>query len=247
MGDSDNRDLLSTIMRAAAANSLRVALTGAAVAILLSVNIGAALAGDDDDDDDLSFEQKIIRNLMHGIGAVDGTEKGIDYKERSPLVVPPKIDLPPPEQARTNTAPNWPKDPDVEERRKARLAAKNRDKSKEWGVVLTPAEMKAGTARAKTATSSPQPGDPFSAGEGKGAILSPSQLGFKGFSWNSVFGGDKPEETKFDNEPARESLTQPPAGYQTPSPNYAYGIGAQDTTKQRPTNWQEQNPAQQKF
>ena len=69
---------------------------------------------------------------MHGLGAVDGTEKGIDYRERSPLVVPPKLNLPPPETANAAPKPNWPKDPDVEERRKARLAAKNRDKSKEW-------------------------------------------------------------------------------------------------------------------
>jgi type IV secretory pathway VirB10-like protein len=225
--------------------ALRVAVAGAAVAIVLTANIGTALAADDDEDEDLSFEQKIIRNIMHGIGAVDGTEKGIDYRERSPLVVPPKIDLPPPESAKA-TAPNWPKDPDVEERRKARQAAKNRDKSKEWNQVLTPSEMKVGTARAKTATSAPQPGDAgFSGGEGKGMILSPSQLGFKGFG--NIFGGDKPEESKFENEPARESLTQPPSGYQTPSPNYGYGIGATDKAKERATNWQDQNPANQKF
>ena len=153
-----------------------------------------------------------------------------------------------PEAAKTTTAPNWPKDPDVAERRKIRQAAKGRDKSKEWNVVLTPSEMAAGTARAKTATSSPQPGDPgFSGGAGLGTILNPSQLGFKGFGWNTIFGGDKPEETRFENEPARESLTQPPSGYQTPSPSYAYGIGATDNTKQRAGNWQDQNPANQKF
>ena len=29
----------------------------------------------------------------------------------------------------------------------------------------------------------------------------------------------------FTGEPPRDTLTAPPAGYQTPSPNYAYGVG----------------------
>jgi hypothetical protein len=208
--------------------SLRAALLGAAVCVALAAHVGPALAGDDDDDEP-SVEQKIIRGLMHGLGAVDGTEKGIDYRERSPLVVPPKLNLPPPETSANAKPPqpNWPKDPELEERRKARLAVKNRDKSKEWGQILTPEEMKVGTARAKSATSSPQPGEnPFSAGAGEGTVLTPSQLGFKGFG--NIFGGDKPEAAPFPGEPPRESLTQPPSGYQTPSPSYAYGLNSDD-------------------
>ena len=147
MGDTEHRDLMGTTACAFGWTAWRVALTGAAVAVVLAANLGAALAADDDEDEDLSFEQKIIRNLMHGIGAVDGTERGIEYRERSPLVVPPRIDLPAPEAAKTTTAPNWPKDPDVAERRKIRQAAKGRDKSKEWNVVLTPSEMAAAEKR----------------------------------------------------------------------------------------------------
>jgi hypothetical protein len=206
----------------------RTALLGAAVCISFAAHVAPALAGDDDDDDEPSIEQKIIRGFMHGIGAQDGTEKGIDYRERSPLVVPPKLNLPPPEvnASAKPPQPNWPKDPEVEERRKARLAVKNRDKRQEWGQVLTPEEMKVGTARAKSATNSPQPGDPNSAGAGEGVVLSPSQLGFKGFG--NIFGSSKPEAAPFPGEPPRESLTQPPTGYQTPSPSYAYGLSGDD-------------------
>jgi len=208
----------------------RVALAGAAVCVAFAVHTGPALAGDDDDDDEPSIEQKIIRGIMHGIGAVDGTEKGIDYRERSPLVVPPKLNLPPPETGASATPKtNWPKDPDVEERRKARRAEKNRDKSKEWGQVLTPEEMKVGTARASSATNSPQPGNPYNAGGSDAPILSPSKLGFKGFG--NMFSGDKPETAPFPGEPARETLTQPPTGYQTPSPSYAYGLNNDDQKK----------------
>jgi hypothetical protein len=41
--------------------------------------------------------------------------------------------------------------------------------------------------------------------------------------WN-LFG--KPEQTQFECEPERNSLTQPPPGYRTPSPNYPYSLGA---------------------
>ena len=34
--------------------------------------------------------------------------------------------------------------------------------------------------------------------------------------------GTKKADVAPGTEPAREALTQPPAGYQTPSPNYAY-------------------------
>ncbi len=208
----------------------RAAVAFAAISVAFAVHTVPAFSGDDDDDDEPSIEQKVIRGLMHGIGAVDGTEKGIDYRERSPLVVPPKLDLPPPETHAASPAPNWPKDPDIEEARKQRRAEKNRYKSKEWGQVLTPEEMKVGTARVKSATSSDQPGNPYNVGGSDEPILSPSKLGFKGFG--NIFGGsDKPESAPFPGEPPRESLTQPPTGYQTPSPAYAYGLNGDDQKK----------------
>ena len=52
-------------------------------------------------------------------------KKGIEYRERSPLVVPPKLDLPPPASADAKDAPNWPKDPD-EKRRKEAIAQRKK-------------------------------------------------------------------------------------------------------------------------
>jgi hypothetical protein len=246
MRNTDDGNLKSVKLLGFGALTLHAALLGAAVCVALATHVAPALAGDDDDNDEPSIEQKVIRGLMHGLGAVDGTEKGIDYRERSPLVVPPKLNLPPPETANAAPKPNWPKDPDVEERRKERSAAKTRDKSKEWAQPLTPEEMKVGTARARSATVSPQPGDD-SYGAGVGSILSPSQLGFKGFGNIFSSSGDKPETVPFAGEPPRESLTQPPAGYQTPSPNYAYGVGANDKTVQPQGRWQDEDPTRQKF
>jgi hypothetical protein len=37
--------------------------------------------------------------------------------------------------------------------------------------------------------------------------------------------GGKAEAKQFTTEPPRSSLVEPPPGYQTPSPSYAYGAG----------------------
>jgi hypothetical protein len=71
-------------------------------------------------------------------------------------------------------------------------------------------------------------------------ILSPSQLGFNG-SLGDLFGGNKPETAPFKGEPERSTLTQPPAGYQTPSPNFAYGTGPKESLNK------EYNPAAGKY
>ena len=42
--------------------------------------------------------------------------------------------------------------------------------------------------------------------------------------------GYKAEEKPFTGEPARTNLIQPPTGYQTPSPNYPYGVGVKNNS-----------------
>ena len=101
---------------------------------------GPVRAADDEDDDDKTFEEKIIEGIMRGIGGTNMENRGIEYRERSPLVVPPKIDLPPPQEATVQkTAPNWPKDPD-EQRRKAAISARKKENKDPVAAarVLTP-------------------------------------------------------------------------------------------------------------
>src|SRR5215472_18760439 len=78
-------------------------LSAVALGIGLLVTSGVARA-QDDDEDDKTFEEKIIEGIMKGVGATNMDNSGIDYRERSPLVVPPKIDLPPPTSASTEKA-----------------------------------------------------------------------------------------------------------------------------------------------
>ena len=56
--------------------------------------------------------------------------------------------------------------------------------------------------------------------------MSPSELNSKSmFNWDGLMGTHLKQEGKFEREPTRNALTQPPVGYQTPSPAYPYGTG----------------------
>jgi len=217
--------------------ALRLAVIAMGVGLVMTA--GAAKARDDDEDDK-TFEEKVIEGIMKGIGGTNMENQGIDYRERSPLVVPPKLDLPPPASTSAEVkAPNWPKDPD-EQRRNAAIAARkkaNKDPV-EAARILTPSELAKGktSERSSGGDSVDQPGG----NPGANAILSPSQLGYSG-GFSGLFGGSKTETAPFKGEPTRESLTQPPPGYQTPSPNFAYGTGPKESLNK------EYNPSQGKY
>jgi hypothetical protein len=215
--------------------ALRLAVVALGIGLVMTA--GAARAGDDDEDDK-TFEEKIIEGIMSGIGGTNMENRGIDYRERSPLVVPPKLDLPPPAAAAADVkAPNWPKDPD-EARRKAAIASRKKENKdpREASRVLMPSELNQRGAKSSGGDSVDQPGG----NPGATAILSPSQLGYTG-GFSGMFGGSKTETAPFKGEPTRESLTQPPSGYQTPSPNFAYGTGPKESLNK------EYNPAAGKY
>ena len=219
-----------TTMRA-----LRLAAIVLGVGLVMSANVARA----EDDEDDSTFEEKIIKQIMTGIGGTNMENTGIEYRERSPLVIPPRTDLPPPASAAAEApVPNWPKDPDVKRRKEAKEARKKDNKDPvEAARPLTPSELAVGRTAATTKPSSdPElPGNP-----GATAILSPSQLGYEG-GFMGMFKGSKTEAVPFKGEPTRDSLTQPPVGYQTPSPNFAYGTGPKESLNK------EYNPAAGKY
>ncbi|KRP96662.1 hypothetical protein I6F14_20110 [Bradyrhizobium sp. IC3069] len=206
-------------------------LAAVALGIGLVMSTGGARAADDDDDDDMTFEEKLIDNLMTGLGARSMEKPGIEYRERSPLVVPPKLDLPPPAAAEAAAAPNWPKDPD-EKRRKEAIAQRKKSGNKAteyWknAQPLSPAELNAHRTAAaeKTGNDPVQPGTNVA-----NPTMSPAELGYTGGLWK-LFKGNGPESKQFTSEPPRQSLVEPPPGYQTPSPNYAYGAGPDNSKR----------------
>src|SRR6202047_4688479 len=141
MRDTEASGWMVHYSSAALSRGLRLAAT--ALGIGLVMTSGAARA--QDDEDDKTFEEKVIEGIMAGIGGTNMENRGIDYRERSPLVVPPKLDLPPPETAKGEIKDaNWPKDPD-EAKRKAAIAARKKSKPDpiEASRILTPSELNA--------------------------------------------------------------------------------------------------------
>jgi hypothetical protein len=187
-----------------------LALGAAVAAVALCAGYSAARAGDDEEN--LSFTDKFLRTL--GLKNPGDVEYGINYSERSPLVVPPNRNLPPPVAAGPPPIPDWPKDPDIKKRQEAKIDDKpvprQGDSVIESERALRPDELNVG--RSPTAVAAP--GTPEQTTPDNGAK-------------KSIFGNifsKKEEYATFTGEPSRESLTDPPPGYRTPSPDQPYGI-----------------------
>jgi hypothetical protein len=183
-------------------------------------------------DDEPSIDQKLIRGFMEGLGLKRDGES-INYQERAPLVIPPRLDLPPPEKSDAALASNpaWPKDPDVGRRKEAERLQRNRNISEERERDQNPLSEKQltpGGAPKRQARKD----DGYQAPQGDFANpLSPSQLGYVGGMFDNVFGKKNEENVRFTGEPPRTALTEPPPGYQTPSPDQPYGSAKAATPK----------------
>jgi len=208
-----------------AKSTLRAAL-GCALGIAVVSAAVPAYAGDDDD---VGIDTKIIRGIMEGLGFQrDG--KGISYQERPPLVIPPNNNLPAPASGDKALAsnPDWPKDPEVEnakrEAAKRRAASMNPDQTiQSEAAPLRPDQLNKGYKPGRRADDGYRPSP-----NGSGSQLPPSQLGSPSGLFGRLFEKEKPEMTTFTGEPPRASLTDPPAGYQTPSPDQPYGKSSPD-------------------
>jgi hypothetical protein len=182
------------------------------------------------DDDDALPDTKFFRSVLHALGLRrDGD--GIDYRERSPLVLPPNAatNLPPPETdnpAKKDTA--WPVDPDVQ-RAKALKAERKKTRTYNLGDnveenPLRPDQLNLPKPASPSSRPDGKPGDTADAAARPSSIF---ELGSKSvFSGGSLW-GSKEEYSTFTGEPPRTSLIDPPPGYRTPSPSQPYGVGKQ--------------------
>jgi len=214
----------------------RTALGGVLSLVVLTVFAqGAARAEDDDPNSFWNIDRKIMDSVARGFGLKSLNDTDIEYRERSPLVVPPSRNLPPPEVEGSGRTAAWPVDPD----QKRRQAVSTKKKGN--GVVpsydddnmlrtLSPSELNTGS----TASASRTPTRSSNGSVDDDSPLTPSQLGYRGglFSWKSLWGGQQDEYGTFTREPPRSSLTAPPTGYQTPSATQPYGVAKE---KVKPT------------
>jgi hypothetical protein len=139
----------------------------------------------------------------------DKDKEDIDYRARAPLVIPPRLDLPAPKQAARGA--DWPKDPQIEERRHAAVAAQRP------APQITPntrVEMSAAELQAQRHADAPAAGPPDDCQAGAGTpicLYTPWKL-------LQSFGSPSQINTAdIGVEPPRKYLTEPPPGYRKPT------------------------------
>ena len=140
----------------------------------------------------------------------DKEKEDIDYRARAPLVVPPKFDLPEPKQAARD--PNWPKDPDIEQRRHAAAAAQRPAPqiTPNTRAELSPQEL-AGASKSQLPTAGPPDDCQASAGTPV-CLYAPIK------ALQQATGLMKPDSVVVaGEEPPRTYLTEPPPGYRKAS------------------------------
>jgi len=177
-------------------------------------------------------EGKILDAIMTSIGLTKGKET-IEYRERSPLVIPPGSALPPPQTDRVAN-PNWPVDPEVKEAKA--LAAANKDDGRTSSQRMDDAMRPMLRSDLEKGRTNRRQNNP----RGDESGMSPSSwsdLGYRGGLFGNMFGSQKENEgARFTGETPRTSLIAPPPGYQTPSPNQPYALG-KSTYRDKPIDY----------
>ena len=202
----------------------RAALCLALGAALLASSLPARA-----EDNDMSFDTKIIDGFMRGIGLKRDGDSGIAYGDRAPLVIPPSRTLPPPENSSAALAKNpaWPDDPDVRRAKQQIVEDRNRPNADDQLLLeQSPMRQDQLTPGVKKPRYTRRADDGYRApANGYDSQLSPKELGSHKSLLDGMFAKDEPDTTSFTKEPPRAALTEPPPGYQTPSPGQPYGVG----------------------
>ena len=182
----------------------------AACALWLGLAAAPARAGDDG-----------AAPLWVGIASIfgfggDSGQDPIEYRDRARLVLPPKVELPPPAASPTKGNAAWPLDPDVQRRKK--------EKAEKDNYVFIPVRKRTspvpmGTSHSVvtvSATTGQGPTErPCTNGPGQACQTRPSPS----MNWNPLtwVGLEKKPQTVLGPEPDRDWLTDPPKGYREPA------------------------------
>jgi hypothetical protein len=160
----------------------------------------------------------VLGNLFQNILGGGSSAPEIDYRERSPLVVPPRSTLPPPQQRAQERAGNWPNDPDVQRRRAAEDAGifdgvLGRPRAQVEGarIRMSPNELAEGRTQAEALRSR----DPW--GNQPNSILDDSANSLLRLPQQQMRASDAQRaqqriEEPVGTEPPRRLLTDPPPG-----------------------------------
>ncbi len=189
------------------------ALALAAMSVAGNSAWAQAAAAEDDDIDDhlLNADKRMLNVILAPLGLGSAAAPGIIYRERSPLVVPPGRDLPPPGKAARG--PDWPVDSDIKQRKKEAAAVRQGPGRK--GQMPDDSRPISGT---------PENYKTGDTGKWDEANKGPKEPDFLTMLMQGKLGGTWEEVGKFEGEPPRTSLVEPPPGYLTPSPAAPYGV-----------------------
>lgn len=184
-------------------------LAGASLFLVLGGLLGACSTGSDgfsDGEIKEAPDKALVRSILGGLGAVDQSEKPIEYLPRAPLAMPANLDgdLPQPEQAQT--AANWPEKDETELKKIQAIYAS----SPLPGDRLTPEQLR-GLPELASASRDPAE-ERKQANEADGERLPVEELTkkrkLKKADTASLFGPD--------GQPIRRYLIEPPIAYSTP-------------------------------
>ncbi|KQT19665.1 hypothetical protein ASG40_02230 [Methylobacterium sp. Leaf399] len=155
---------------------------------------------------------EFLRDALSNLGLVEAERPPITYRERAPLVMPPKLgakaidtrSLPQPRAL--EATPQWPKDPEVARRERAVVEARKpivrgaQGRMDDNNMTLSIDEMQAGRrAGAQIPTEGQRKPEDGSRGDS---------------FWSNPFGLTGGEKTEpVEAAPTREVLTQPPTDY----------------------------------
>jgi hypothetical protein len=140
---------------------------------------------------------------------------GIDYRERPPLVLPPKMELPPPQAAVEKPNPAWPNDPDLGRLKKLKAEAKVPARQVNEATAnphISQAELEKGRIAAEDPKSPQQ--NPCDYSNTPECLYTPWAILKK--VGNNAGKEDKDILTPGE-EPPREYLTEPPPGFRKPT------------------------------
>jgi hypothetical protein len=207
-------------LNSAHADKPNVARAGKWVAAVATLSFCLAAAPAHAGDDG---QASLITGLAHTFGLAKDDNPDIDYRERSRLVLPPKMTLPPPGRSQTALGPAWPTNVEaVRERNLKKLedaGPSARDIANDHYVLLPP-----GTTDVKVTTSGfNRHGTTCRIPDPKTGAC-PDQPHGPAMNWNPLtwIGIEQKPRTTLGPEPERESLVDPPKGYRAP----AEGVGA---------------------
>lgn len=160
----------------------------------------------------------VFSSVLTAAGVLDAKRTPpIDYRERAPLALPPKVGVVPPVRTQVARPASWPKDPDLIKQRKADEEARAPMEDgfvKTRNGTLSKAELMQGrVAGTDSQKAVPDECAGFANNNRNCLLLSPDELRAQGERYEAA-NGDKPKDVvTAGTEPDREFLTQPPKGY----------------------------------